>query len=47
MRVIPRLNLNQNPQNGEEVSIMFTTNERGASAGSLVADFGHHTLSGL
>ena len=47
MRVIPRLNLNQNPQNCEEGSLMFAKNMRLDSDGSLVSDFGYNNISAL
>ena len=47
MRVIPKLNLNQNPQNCEEGSLMFAKNMRLDSDGSLVSDFGYNNISAL
>lgn len=47
MRVIPRLNLNQNPQNCEEGSLMFAKNMKLDSDGSLVSDFGYKDISAL
>ena len=44
MRVIPKLNLNQNPQNCEEGSLMFAKNMKLDSDGSLVSDFGYENL---
>lgn len=47
MRVIPKLNLNQNPQNCEEGSLMFAKNMKLDSDGSLVSDFGYNDISAL
>ena len=47
MRVIPKLNLNQNPQNCEEGSLMFAKNMKLDSDGSLVSDFGYNDISVL
>lgn len=47
MRVIPKLNLNQNPQNCEEGSLMFAKNMKLDSDGSLVSDFGYKNIFAL
>lgn len=47
MRVIPKLNLNQNPQNCDEGSLMFAKNMKLDSDGSLVSDFGYKNISAL
>ena len=47
MRVIPKLNLNQNPQNCEEGSLMFAKNMKLDSDGSLVSDFGYENIFAL
>lgn len=47
MRVIPKLNLNQNPQNCEEGSLMFAKNMKLDSDGSLISDFGYSNISGF
>lgn len=44
MRVIPKLNLNQNPQNCEEGSLVFAKNMKLDSDGSLTTDFGSEDL---
>lgn len=46
MKVIPKLNLNQNPQNCEEGSIMFAKNIKLDHDGSFTSDFGYEDLSG-
>ena len=45
MKVIPKLNLNQNPQNCEEGSIMFAKNIKLDHDGSFTSDFGYEDLS--
>ena len=47
MRVTPKLNLNQNPQNCEEGSLMFAKNMKLDSDGSLVSDFGYENIFAL
>lgn len=44
MKVIPKLNLNQNPQNCEEGSLVFAKNMKLDSDGSLTTDFGSEDL---
>ena len=45
MKVIPKLNLNQNPQNCEEGSLIFAKNMKLDSDGSLTSDFGSEDLN--
>lgn len=45
MKVIPKLNLNQNPQNCEEGSLVFAKNMKLDSDDSLTTDFGAEDLS--
>ena len=45
MKVIPKLNLNQNPQNCEEGSLVFAKNMKLDSDDSLTTDFGVENLS--
>ena len=45
MKVIPKLNLNQNPQNCEEGSLVFAKNMKLDSDDSLTTDFGSENLN--